>query len=77
MFRREVIKDYKVKIESAEEMVGILSTIRDSLLEQFCVYYGWGVEEAIPLLDMVLRLNKEIRHFEWLVSQQKQRTMPN
>jgi hypothetical protein len=77
MFRREVIKDYKVKIETAEEMVGILTTIRDHLLEQFCVYYGWGVDEAVPLLDMVLRLNKEIRHFEWLVSQQKQRTMPN
>ena len=74
---REVIKDYKVEIESAEEMVGILSTIRDNLLEQFCVGSGWGIEEAIPLLDMVLRLNKEIRHFEWLVSQQKQRMIPN
>lgn len=74
---RKVIKDYKVEIESAEEMVGILSTIRDNLLEQFCVCSGWGVEEAIPVLDMVLRLNKEIRHFEWLVSQQKQRMMPN
>ncbi len=77
MMRREVIEDYKDRIETPEEMISILSAIRDHLLKQYSVYYGWGSEESIGLLDMVLRLNKEIRHFEWLVSDRKRRSTPN
>lgn len=77
MFRREVIEDYKETIDTPEEMIGILSKIRDHLLKQFAAYHGWGVEDTIILLDMVLRLNKEIRHFEWVISERQRLSMPN
>lgn len=77
MMRREIIPDYKDKIDTPEEMVLVLSTIRDHLLKHYCIYYGWSSEETYTLLDMVLKLNKEIRHFEWLVIEKRRNSGRN
>lgn len=64
MMRREIVEKYKDRIDTPEQMLVVLTTIRDHLLKQYCIYYGWGLEETCSLMELVLKLNAEIRYYE-------------
>lgn len=64
---RDVINNYKRPIETPQEMVSILSRYRDDLMTEYSTKTGWYLEDALPCLDMILRLDKEIRHYNWII----------
>ena len=64
---RDTIKDYKSSIETPNEMVSILSKYRDNLMKEYSTTTGWYLEDALPVLDMILRLDKVVRHYEWII----------
>ena len=76
MMRREVIEDYKDIIETPEEMVWILTTIRDHMLKHYSIYYGWSLQDTISLLNTVLKLNKEIRYLEEKIGERSRLSIP-
>ncbi len=71
MMRRDLLDEYKESIDTPEEMVMVLKRIRDNLLKHYCIYYGWSLEDSCSLLEMVLKLNKEIRHYEWVIGEKE------
>jgi len=68
---RDVIKDYKSSIETPKDMACVLSKYRQNLMKEYSTTYGWHLEEALPALDMILRLDKAVRYYEWKAKYQQ------
>lgn len=68
---RDAIKNYKVPKDSPEEMVFFLTRFRDDLMEYYSSGIGFDLDDRLPCLDMILRLDKDIRHYKWVIQNKK------
>lgn len=69
----EIINDYKSKIDTQEEMVFVLSKYRDNLMNEYSTKIGWRDDDALPLLDMILRLDEAIRRYNFSIQLKKEK----
>jgi hypothetical protein len=60
------------QIKTPKEMVAILSNYRNKLMSEYdrCQL---SIDDRLPFLDMVIRLNQEIRTYQVLVDQELNR----
>jgi hypothetical protein len=49
-------------MDTPQKELAVLIQYRDNLMKHYDAQY-WYPEDALPVLDMILRLNKEIRSY--------------
>lgn len=67
---QNTIKNYNSQIETIEDMIIVLTQYRNDLMAYYSKTFGFQLDEALPCLDMIIRLDKIIRHYEWLKEHQ-------
>ena len=67
---RSTIKNYNSQIDTIGDMIIVLSQYRNDLMAYYSNTLGFQLDEALPCLDMIIRLDKIIKHYEWLKEHQ-------
>jgi len=66
---RRFTKTNRPPIKTPEEMLLYLSRFRNDLMDYYSNGIGIDLDDGLPCLDMILRLDKEVRHYQWVLRQ--------
>jgi hypothetical protein len=64
---KDIIQNYKSSIETPMEMVSVLTQYRNNLMKEYSTNNDWTNENALPCIDMILRLDETIRRYNFLI----------